>query len=96
MLNHGINNDINMRVFEAMASGSMLLTNEVDGQNLLLKNERHIVTYEDTEDAILKIRYYLKHSDERERIAKAGAIEARNHTYTKRAEKILAQVEALV
>ena len=89
VLNYSIGNDVNMRVFEAMASGSLLLTNESDGIRDLFKadkkNTDQLVIYESTADAIDKINYFLVEEGERERIAMNGKIEVlKNHTYMNR------------
>ena len=44
-----------------------------------------IITYQDANDATEKIKYYLVHEDEREKIAKRGYERIlREHTYEKR------------
>ncbi len=91
VLNHCINKDLNMRVFEVMASGSMLLTNEAGGQEELFagsdgvyRDGKYFVTFKDTEDAIRKVKYYLAHEQLRKSIAKRGKKEAYKHTYGER------------
>ena len=73
-INVSLNNDINFRVFETMASGAMLITNEIidNGLEDIFTDGEHLVTFKDEEDLIEKINYYLSHSRERNRIAKAG------------------------
>ncbi len=75
VLNQSVKTDINFRVFEALASGSLLLTDNVDnGMNDLLEEGKHFVSYRknDPEDAARKIRYFLEHEEERQTIARAG------------------------
>lgn len=77
-------NEINMRVFEAMASGSMLLTDKAPGSGLeeLFTDRIHLVYYSTESDLISLADYYLKHDDERECIAKTGMTEVlEKHTY---------------
>lgn len=71
----------NMRMYEANGCGAMLLTdNETD-----LFAEDEIVRYSSPADAVIKIRYYLEHEDERAAIAARGqARTLRDHTYQKR------------
>lgn len=73
--NSSISNDINMRIFEVMASGCFLLTNRIknNGFDILFKDGRDLVTYTTDKDLLEKISYYLSHDDERERIARTGA-----------------------
>jgi hypothetical protein len=92
VFNRSIRNDINMRVFEAAACGSLLLTNDLIDNGLaeLFTDQKHLITYMDEEDLVDKVRFYLKHEDLRERIGSAGAEQAlRYHTYTHRVGKIL-------
>lgn len=91
VFNHAINHDLNMRVFEALATRSCLLTPEVPGQHELgLEDGVHLVTYRDLDEAVEKARYYLAHEDERERIAVAGYHEViAKHTFARRVTRIL-------
>jgi hypothetical protein len=85
--------DINMRCFEVTATGSFLLTEYVPTLHECFEDGVHLVTYKDMDEAIEKAHYYLKHEDEREKIAKAGMEHTlANHTYKHRAEKILKAV----
>ena len=96
VFNRGIKNDINMRVFEGLASGSLLLTNELaaNGQSELFQDGEHLATYRDSDDLLDKIAWYLKHDSERERIASAGRVEVLDkHTYLHRMQSLLATVE---
>ncbi len=81
----------NMRTFEALASGAMLLTKAVgSGQEVLFEDGHHLVTYQDANDLISKVEYYLKHDVERERIAAAGMKEVlAKHTYEHRVARVL-------
>lgn len=82
--------DINMRCFEATATGSFLLTEYVPTLKECFEDGVHLVTYKDMDEAIEKTIYYLEHEDEREKIAMAGMKHTlKNHTYQKRAEKIV-------
>jgi len=73
--NHSLNGDFNLRVFETLASGGFLLTEQLEpqaGQNTIFKDGEHLVCYSGHKDLIAKSRYYLEHTSERNRIAKAG------------------------
>ena len=96
VFNRSVLGDVNMRVFEALACGSLLVTNELsdNGQAELFRNGEHLVTYRDLDELVEKITYYLEHEDERERIAAAGRKEVlAAHTYRHRMETILSEVE---
>ena len=90
ILNVSITDDINMRVFEAMASGSMLLTNYVPTLGEIFEDGKHLVMYKTLDELAEKGKYYLKHEEEREKIAKAGMEEVlKNHKYSNRIDNIL-------
>lgn len=90
LFNCSMDNDLNMRVFESISIGRLLLTDKVYGIDDLLKDGVHYVSYGDWEDLDNSISYFLEHDEERERIAKAGAAWIRaKHTYQHRLETIL-------
>lgn len=90
VLNISIKDDINMRVFEALSTGSFLLTNELPTLHHLFKDGVHLVTYKDLDDAVEKAKYYLEHDAEREKIAEAGYKEfIAKHTYEQRFKTVL-------
>jgi hypothetical protein len=89
-----LNRDVNMRVFEATACGALLLTDaNAAGLADLFNLGQEVVTYQNDEDLMEKLNYYLTHATEREAIAQAGRQRTqREHTYRLRAEQILASV----
>jgi glycosyltransferase involved in cell wall biosynthesis/Flp pilus assembly protein TadD len=97
VVNAAVKNDLNMRVFEAMASGALLITDEADGLEDLFTDREHLVIYRSDEDLVSLVEYYLEHDDERERIARAGqALVREKHTYRARAQTLFTHVwEAL-
>jgi spore maturation protein CgeB/tetratricopeptide (TPR) repeat protein len=91
VFNNAINNDLNMRVFEALCSGSLLLTDCANGSGLeeMFENRKHLIVYED-EDIENLIAHYLDNDKERELIAEQGRQEVlNNHTYAHRAENLM-------
>ena len=91
VFNNAINNDLNMRVFEALCSGSLLLTDCASGSGLeeMFKNRKHLVIYED-ENIENVIAHYLENDNERKHIAEQGRQEVlKNHTYAHRAEDLM-------
>jgi len=99
VFNRSVLNDVNMRVFEALACGSLLVTNDLaaNGQEELFREGRHLAVYRSAAELVEKIAWYLAHEDERERIAAAGRSEAlRRHTYRHRMETLLAEMERRV
>jgi spore maturation protein CgeB len=81
-----------MRVFEVLASGSMLLTDEAKGSGLtdLFQDRKHIVVYRSEKELLELADYYLKNDDERREIAAEGMKKVLNeHTYRHRAEDMI-------
>ena len=94
VFNNAVNHDLNMRVFEALASGSLLVTDAACGLDELFEDRKHFVRYEDA-TLIETIRYYIEHPEERERIAAAGRKEVlARHTYEHRARFLLEMLDA--
>ena len=89
VFNNAIKNDLNMRVFEALCSGSMLLTDDAEGLADFFRDGKELVVYND-ENIVERARYYLRHDEEREEIAKAGREKVlAAHTYDYRMEQII-------
>ena len=98
VFNRSVLNDVNMRVFEGLASGSLLLTNALDanGQAELFEGGVHLATYASADELLDKARYYLMHQAEREQIAATGrAAVLSGHTYRHRMETILKAIETV-
>ncbi|MCC7424298.1 MAG: glycosyltransferase [Planctomycetaceae bacterium] len=96
VFNRSVRDDVNMRVFEAASSGSLLVTNDLagNGQEELLEHGRHCLTYRDAGELWERIDWALSHERDRERIAAAGRARAlERHTYRHRVETILETVE---
>jgi GT2 family glycosyltransferase/tetratricopeptide (TPR) repeat protein len=90
--NRSVVDDINMRVFEVLCSGSLLVTNDLseNGQEELFQNGKHLVTYNGDRELLDTVRFYLKNHSTREEIAAAGQKEVvEKHTYRHRMKRIL-------
>ncbi|BCX15612.1 MAG: hypothetical protein KatS3mg097_504 [Candidatus Parcubacteria bacterium] len=96
VVNYNVNNDINMRVFEALCSGNLLLTNKIkdNGFNELFEDRKHLVVYNGTyRDLKEKIKYYLENEEEREKMAENGRNLALSlHTYQQRADFMVKKI----
>ena len=81
----------NMRVFETMASGALLITEDVgNGQDEFFEDRKHFVLYRDKAEIPGLIDYYLAHEDERLAISREGQREVlAKHTYRHRMETML-------
>ncbi len=96
VVNYNVNNDINMRVFEAMVSGSLLITNRINdnGFEELFEDNKHLVVYNGTyKDLKEKIDYYLNNDEERKKIAQEGyKLVLEKHLYKHRIDFILNKI----
>lgn len=89
-----VTNDLNARVFETMAAGSMLVTpaNQI-GILEIFKDKKHLVTYTNIFDLISKVRFYLSAENERQSISKAGqGAVKKHHSYIHRVTKMISTV----
>lgn len=90
VFNISITDDLNMRTFEGMATGSLLLTSRNAEVESVFEDGRHLVLYDNLDDMIDKARYYVEHEEERERIACAGYEEVMaKHTFEHRVKQVL-------
>ena len=83
--------DANMRVFEAMAAGALLITRiPTELSKLGFREDEHFVGYRDEAGLERVIRAYLARREDRLQIARRGNEFVRHgHTYERRAQKIL-------
>lgn len=89
VFNRSVGGDLNMRVFEAMAAGAMLLTDEIGaGLSDLFQDKKHLVTYRE-HDLVELAAHYLASPGERQEIARRGQAEVMAyHTYDDRAMRL--------
>jgi len=77
------------RHFEIPACGTMQISEDGDVLTKRYAPNKEIIIYSGLPDLIAKVRYYLTHDDERERIAQAGYERTmREHTFEKNMEVI--------
>ena len=87
---------LNMRLFEGMGCGALVLTDLVEHQDEIFEDGKHYAVYRDVDDLIAKLEYYLSHLDEAQRIAAEGRRHLLSrHTYEHRARELCAIVERL-
>ncbi len=94
--NYAIAEDVNMRVFEVLAAGTLLVTNAINGDDfhrLGLEDRRHLVFYRSPRELFELIDYYLAHPADRTRIARIGQqLVLERHTYAHRMKQLLTSV----
>jgi len=95
VFNRSLAGDLNMRVPEALASGSLLLTDRLgpeSGMDQLYSDREDLVLY-DEDNLEETVRYYLANEAEREAIAEHGRDTALAwHTYDHRVEQMMDEV----
>jgi len=96
-INYSINNDINMRIFEAMGAGALVVTNQIKDNGFLelFEDQKNIITYDDITVCKFeeKVRYYLEHPKEAWIIAKNGFdLVQKKHTYHHRLKEIISMM----
>jgi len=92
VFNEAVKHDLNMRVFEAMSSGTMLLTDLAinSGQEELFRDGEDYAVYRD-DNLCDAARFYLENEELREQIAARGRRLVHNaHTYDHRIDDLLA------
>jgi hypothetical protein len=96
--NYSIQNDINMRIFEVMSCGAMLMTNAITDPMLhqLYEEDKDLVLYRDFDDLCQKVEYYLAHPQKCQEIAKRGQAKTlEKHTYQHRTDEMLKIAQSL-
>jgi hypothetical protein len=94
--NCAMRSDVNMRFFEAIASGRLLLTDYLPEQDSFATVGDHYVCYKDEENLIENVNYYLEHTKAREEIAHRGVLHMhKNHSYLNRLNEIICLVKNL-
>jgi len=79
---------VRLRDFEVPMSGGFYIVEHMEELEEFFNIGKEIVCYTDKEDLADKIKYYLGHDDERERIRKAGHERClRDHSWHKRFQK---------
>lgn len=86
---------INYRVFEVLAAGGFLLTDEREDLKKYFELSKHLETYKNTYELIDKINFYLQNLNIAQKIAQLGKFETiENHTFSARARSILEKIAA--
>lgn len=99
VFNRSINGDLNMRVFEAMASGAVLLTDRLPaatGLEAFFRAGEELLVYEDAASMLEALRGALAAPERLERMrASARRAVLEGHTYRHRALEVLENLAAL-
>lgn len=87
---------INMRVWEAMGSGALLVAERIAGQELLFDEGADHLGFDDNQELAVALRWALANPVEAASIARAGQDRvSRSHRYSHRVERLLEWVDDL-
>jgi spore maturation protein CgeB len=76
---------LHLREFEAPMSGALYCTGYVDELVEFFEPDQEVLVYRNEQELLDKVRYYLAHPDQAERVRQAGHKRAlRDHTYHRR------------
>jgi hypothetical protein len=96
VFNRSVRNDVNMRFFEAMGSGAVLLSNEIinNGVDQLFENGIHYLTYQDEESLVILVKELLRDPARCGTISETARTHILNqHTYSHRSNEIIKIVD---
>ena len=83
------------RVFDALASGAVVLSDDVEGLDTLFDGA--VPTYSSADDLAAQVERYLEDEDFRlETIAKARHLVLEHHTFDRRAEQLTELIRPLL
>ena len=87
--NKHVLDQIKGRNFEVPGSGGFTLTGQAENLEDYYQDGKEVVSFEDAEDLVKKVHYYLDHEEERAAIAQAGYERTMHeHTYVHRFNEI--------
>ena len=78
-----------MKTFEIPACGGFMLTNRTEEQKEFFREDKEAVYFDTQDELIEKLKYYLNHPQEREKIKRAAIDAVFPHTYQERARELL-------
>lgn len=82
---------LHLREFEAPMSGALYCTGYLDELAEMFEPDKEVLTYRNQYELLEKVRYYLAHPAEAEKVRHAGRARAlAEHTYHKRFEQLFA------
>ncbi|MCX7952978.1 MAG: glycosyltransferase, partial [Deltaproteobacteria bacterium] len=90
VVNKSIKNDLNFRVFEALSSKCLLITDKTVGLNDLFVDRCDLVVYDNLNECAELVEYFLAYPTEAKQIAESGHKKfLEHHTEEKRALQML-------
>jgi len=87
------NSQLKGRNYDIPGCGAFLLTQDADDLRSRYEDGREVVIFNNKKDLVEKIKYYLEHEKDREKIAVAGYERTiKDHTYEKRFNQIFKEI----
>ena len=87
------NSHLRLRDFEAPMCGALYATGYTDELADYFEPDKEVLVYRDQHELLDKVRYYLAHPDEAEKVRRAGHARAmRDHTYHCRFQKLFREI----
>jgi spore maturation protein CgeB len=84
---------IHARPFELAGCGAFVLSSYVEEIEKFYEPDKEMVFYRTSSELVEKVKYYLNHTEEREKIASAGyGRTMRDHTYERRFVEVFARI----
>ncbi|MDP2872103.1 MAG: glycosyltransferase [Bacillota bacterium] len=90
---------INVKVglFEATATGRLVCTEFFEEMGLYFAYGHEVVGYSGADDLVAKLRYYLSHPEEAERVARAGQLRCgTDHTWARRLSVLFTRLDGIL
>ena len=85
---------LHLREFEALMSGALFFTNYCDELAEFYEPDKELVIYRNEHELLEKVKYYLTHPEEADKVRKAGHKRALScHTYQKRFEELFNTID---
>ena len=92
LTNRPIKTGLPLRIFDILGCGGFLISNYQAEIPQYFVPDQDLVLYESVDDLLSKIAYYLKHDEERDKIAQSGYQKVKEHySYEKRLQKMFAE-----
>jgi len=84
---------LHLREFEAPMSGALYCTGYTDELAEMFEPDREVLVYRNQHELLEKVRYYLRHPEQAEKIRHAGRKRALNdHTYHRRFRQLFTEI----
>jgi hypothetical protein len=97
VFNRSVNNDVNMRFFEAMGAGAVLLTDRIvdNGVEDLFDEGSHYFSYRDVDGLLRLVRELLSDPIRLQQVGEVARSRVlSSHTYQHRADELVARLQA--